>query len=250
MQFSVRVSFPESGKYDWLGAVRVFEKVGFIEIAFFNPELFLKIDAEKVIEPFTELGIKASSLHFAQFSLVNLDLFTKVFYKTIKIVKSLECDSIVIHPTMGKYRTIENFFKEKIDPVLKKEKIYFCWETFESKRRIFGGLENLTNYCKDTSYHRICYDFSHIHKDQKETLKDLEKYIDLIKLFHLSNRVGGSIRQHYPIYYVQEDMALNFDEIFSFLKQRNFDGHLILEYLPQFHSQLLSDSLKLKDLYG
>jgi len=42
-------------------------------------------------------------------------------------------------------------------------------------------------------------------------------------------------------------MALDFDKIFSFLKKRKFSGYLVLEYLSQFHSQLLSDSLKLKN---
>jgi sugar phosphate isomerase/epimerase len=249
VQFSVRISYPENGKYDWLEAVRVFEKVGFIEVAFFNPDLFLKVDVGKIIGPFAKLNIKTSSLHFAQFSLVNIDLFAKVFHKTIKIAKPFGCDSIVIHPSMGKLKAIANFLKEGIDPILEKEKIYFCWETFESKRRIFGGLESLANYCKNAQYHRICYDFSHIHKGQQEVLEDLEKYLDLIRVFHISNRIKGSIKQHYPVYY-QEDMALNFDEILTFLKQKNFNGHLVLEYLPQFHAQLSQDALTLKSVYG
>jgi len=250
VQFSVRVSFPENEKYDWFGAIKIFERVGFIEVAFFNSDLFLGIDIGEIIKPFAKINLKVSSLHFAQFSLVNLDLFAKVFHKTIRIAKCLDCNSIVIHPSMGKLKAMGNFLKKKIDPILEKEKIYFCWETFESKRRIFGGPENLANYCRNTQYHRICYDFSHIHKDQQEILKDLEKYLDLIKIFHLSNRVKGSIKQHYPIYYTQEDMALSFDEILTFLKQKNFNGHLVLEYLPQFHAQLLQDALTLKSVYG
>lgn len=250
MEFSVRVSFPENKKYDWIEAIRVFERVGFIEVAFFNSDLFLKVDIGEITKPFAQLKLKVSSLHFTQFSLVNLDLFAKVFHKTIRVAKSLDCDSIVIHPSMGKLKAIGNFLKEKIDPILEKEKICFCWETFESKRRIFGGLENLANYCKNNQYHRICYDFSHIHKDQQEILKDLEKYLDLIKVFHISNRIKESIKQHYPVYYTQEDMALNFDEILTFLKQKSFNGHLVLEYLPQFHSQLLQDALSLKSTYG
>jgi len=249
IEFSVRISFPENEKYDWFEAIKIFEKVGFIEVAFFNSDLFLKVDIGEIVKPFTKLNLKVSSLHFAQVSLVNLDLFAKVFHKTIKIAKSLDCDSIVIHPSMGRLKAIGNFLKEKIDPVLKKEKIYFCWETFESKRRIFGGLKNLANYCRNTQYHRICYDLSHIHKDQQEILKDLEKYLDLIKVFHISNRIKGSIKQHYPVYHAQEDMALNFDEILTFLKQKNFDGHLVLEYLPQFHPQLLQDALTLKSVH-
>jgi len=249
MDFSVRVSFPENKKYDWLEAIKVFERVGFVEVAFLNSDLFLKVDIGEIVKPFAQLNLRASSLHFAQFSLVNLGLFARVFHKTIKIAKSLDCDSIVIHPSMGRLKAIGNFLEKKIDPILEKEKIYFCWETFESKRRVFGGLENLANYCKDTQYHRICYDFSHIHKDQQEILEDLEKYLDLIRVFHISNRIKGSIKQHYPVYYIQEDTALNFDEILNFLTRKNYYGHLVLEYLPQFHSQLLQDALTLKSVY-
>ena len=42
---------------------------------------------------------------------------------------------------------------------------------------------------------------------------------------------------------------LDFDKILSFLKQDEFKSHLVLEYLPQFHLQLLQDGLKLKNLY-
>lgn len=110
MEFSVRVSFPENGKYDWLEAIKIFERVGFVEVAFFNSDLFLEVNIEKIIKPFAKLNLKASSLHFAQFSLVSLDLFAKVFHRTIRIAKSLGCDSIVIHLSMGKLKAIGNFF--------------------------------------------------------------------------------------------------------------------------------------------
>jgi sugar phosphate isomerase/epimerase len=249
MKFSVRVSFPESGKYNWFEAVKAFQNIGFVEVAFLDPELFLKADIKEILEPFRKINIKASSIHFAQFKLSNLDLFSNVFDKTTEIAKSLDCDSIVIHPSMGKYEAIKKLLKERIEPVLKKEELYLCWETFESKRRIFSGIEGMFDFCKNTKLHRICYDFSHVHKEQGEILSDLKENINNIKIFHISNRVKNSIKQHYPIYYSEEEMALDFDKILSFLSQNEFRGHLVLEYLPQFHSQLLPDGLKLKDLY-
>jgi sugar phosphate isomerase/epimerase len=249
MKFSVRVSFPESGKYNWFEAVKAFQNIGFIEVAFLNPELFLKTGIKEILEPFKKINIKASSIHFAQFKLSNLDLFSNVFNKTTEIAKSLGCDSIVIHPSMGKYEAIKKLLKERIEPVLKKEELYLCWETFESKKRIFGSIEGMFGFCKNTRFHRICYDFSHVHKEQEEILRDLKKNINIIKIFHISNRVKNSIKQHYPIYYPEEEMALDFDKIFSFLKRKGFNGHLVLEYLPQFHPQLLSDAINLKNAY-
>jgi len=42
MKFSVRVSYPESKNYNWLEAVKTYKEIGFAEVAFLNPELFLK----------------------------------------------------------------------------------------------------------------------------------------------------------------------------------------------------------------
>jgi len=249
MKFSVRVSFPENGKYNWFEAVKAFQNIGFIEVAFLNPKLFLKADIKEILEPFKKINIKASSIHFAQFQLSNLDLFSSVFNKTIEITKLLGCDSIVIHPSMGKYEAIKKLLKERIEPVLENEELYLCWETFESKRRIFGSIEGMFDFCNSTRFHRICYDFSHVHKEQEDILNDLKENINNIKIFHISNRVKNSIKQHYPIYYSEEEMALDFNKIFTFLKRKGFTGHLVLEYLPQFHSQLLPDGLILKDQY-
>lgn len=249
MKFSVRTSYPETGKYNWFEAVEAYKDIGFVEVAFLNPELFLNAELKDIIMPFEKTNIKASSIHFAQFSLSKLDLFLKVFNKTVKIAKSLNCDFIVVHPSMGKYDAIKRFLNEKIDPVLEREGLFLCWETFESRRRIFGGIDEMFKFCKDTQYQRICYDFSHIHKEQEKILEDLKENIDIIKIFHLSNRIKNSIKQHYPVYCSDEEIALDFGKILSFLRQNEFRGHLVLEYLPQFHSQLLPDGLKLKDLY-
>jgi len=82
MKFSVRVSFPESGKYNWFEAIEAYKDIGFVEVAFLNPELFLNVEFKDIIMPFKKYNIKASSIHFAQFSLSKLDLFLKVFDKT------------------------------------------------------------------------------------------------------------------------------------------------------------------------
>jgi sugar phosphate isomerase/epimerase len=111
------------------------------------------------------------------------------------------------------------------------------------------SIEGMFDFCKNTRLHCICYDFSHVHKEQGEILNDLKENINNIKIFHISNRVKNSIKQHYPIYYLEEEMALDFDKILSFLAQIKYSGHLVLEYLPQFHPQLLPDGLILKDQY-
>jgi len=249
MKFSVRASYPEDGKYNWFETVKIYGDIGFVEVAFLNPELFLDLKVNDIIMPFKKTNIKVSSIHFAQFSLLKLDLFLKVFSKTVRIAGLLNCNLIVIHPSMGRYDQIKSFLNEKIDPILKRKGLYLCWETFESRRRIFGGIDNMFEFCKSTRFQSICYDFSHVHKEQEKIIKDIKENIDIIKIFHLSNRIKGCIKQHYPVYYSKEKVALDFDKILSFLEKIKYRGHLVLEYLPQFHLQLLSDGIKLKNLY-
>jgi hypothetical protein len=116
----------------------------------------LRIRRKRIIMPFEKTNIEASSIHFAQFNLSKLDLFLEVFNKTARIADLLNCNHIVIHPNMGRYNQIERFLNEKINPNLKRKELYLCWETFESKRRVFGGIENMFKFCKDTRFHRIC----------------------------------------------------------------------------------------------
>lgn len=75
MKFSVRVSYPESGKYKWFEAVKTYEDIGFVEVAFLDPELFLGAKINDIIIPFEKTNIEVSSIHFAQFNLSKLDLF-------------------------------------------------------------------------------------------------------------------------------------------------------------------------------
>ncbi len=75
MKFSVRASYPEDGKYNWFEAVKIYEDIGFAEVAFLYPELFLAANEKDIIMPFKKANIEVSSIHFAQFNLSQLDLF-------------------------------------------------------------------------------------------------------------------------------------------------------------------------------
>jgi sugar phosphate isomerase/epimerase len=175
MKFSVRVSYPESGKYNWFEAVKTYKNIGFAEVAFLDPELFLNAELKDIIMPFKKTNIKVSSIHFAQFNLSKLDLFLKVFNKTARIAGLLNCDLIVIHPSMGKHDEIKSFLNEKIDPVLEREGLYLCWETFESKRRIFGGIDQISNSVKIPAVTVFAMIFLIYIKNKKKYLKTSKK---------------------------------------------------------------------------
>jgi len=62
MKFSVRVSYPESGKYNWFEAVKIYKDIGFVEVAFLDPELFLIAEIKDIIMPFEKTDIKDTGL--------------------------------------------------------------------------------------------------------------------------------------------------------------------------------------------
>jgi len=112
-----------------------------------------------------------------------------------------------------------------------KNEIIFCIETFEGKRRVFTPDEIVSFNLPMT------IDTSHI-RDNKKIWSILKEYKENIKTVHLSAKEGS--KQHLPI-----DSFCK--EVVSFLTESNWDGNVILEYLFEFHDQMLADLGPLKN---
>jgi len=103
--------------------------------------------------------------------------------------------------------------------------IIFSIETFSGKRRVFTPDE-ITRFNLP-----MTLDISHIHDNQKiwELLKG---YRDNIVNIHLSAK--GNNKHHLPID--------NFcKEVIDYLIENKWSGNVILEYLPEFHNQMIAD---------
>ena len=240
----IRASFPEEKGYDWFNFLKSLEIVECIEVAFYRPEVFRKINIDKIVNPFEQLKIKVSSVHMAHEKITKLNEFFETLIKTITIAKRLRCKNIVIHPSNAKLENIKGFIEQKINPLLEKEDIYICWETFAGKRRFLSGIEEIIKFCKAHSRYFACYDFSHLHKPQESVISEIREYLNFIRIFHLSN--WSEQRQHLPVF--SEEGSLNFKIILQALKQEEFKGNFILEYLPEFHSELIKDCLEVKQI--
>lgn len=251
MNFAVRLSFPENREYDWGEALRQYADVGSIELAFYSTELFLRnVKLEEVIEPFKNIPISVMSVHMAHVKITDFPLFELVLSKTIEIAKALNCHDIVVHPSKGQLRDVKDFIENTIDKILNHEKIYLCWETFSSKKRFLSGINGIAEFCHGRQWHKACYDFSHIHDEQAAVMKQISKYLEYIKIFHISNRISAQKVQHLPVFYAGGGkLDLDFMPILKFLKEKDYNGTLVLEYLPEFHSQLTDDALFLSNKF-
>lgn len=250
MKISVRITYPETGKYNWFEVLNNYKEIKLIEIAFYFPKSFLeKVSVEEVITPFQKLNLSASSIHLAHARVTEPKIFEQVLRKSIKIAKELNCDTLVVHPSFGKLEHVKSFINNVVDPILDENGIFLCWETFESKRRIFSGIEGIANFCLSRIWHRACYDFSHIHKPQEEVLGEIEKNFDCIRVFHISNQIAEKRKQHLPIFYSEEKPDLDFHKILEFLSKVGFGGSIVLEYLPEYRDYIKPDAQFLIDKF-
>lgn len=243
MYISIRAQYPATGKYDWYESLKKLTSVKIIELAFHSPDNFIQlVEPGPVIFPIEELGFGVPTIHMAHASLNNFKLFMSVFMGTLKLAQSLGCRNIVIHPSRGKLKKFNMVLDHVISPLLNDYDCNILWETFLSKRRFLTAWKDLADFCEENDRHYICYDICHMQRHTTdEVIADIDNYIHLIKGFHFSNWTQHPFQQHLPI----RQGLFNIDKIMDALIKENFQGGITLEYLPEFHDQLVPDALVL-----
>lgn len=147
--------------------------------------------------------------------------------------KALKVKTITLHPNnvnnkvKAQKEALKNF---EYFSSLHDDDIIFCIETFEGKRRVFNPGETAAFNLPMT------LDISHIRND-KVIWDLLKNYKENIFNVHLSAREGS--KQHLPIDNFCKEVA-------GYLIESNWKGNVILEYLLEFHDQLLNDLELLK----
>lgn len=190
----------------------------------------------EIAEKIKSYGTKVLSIHAVQASIT--DEKFKIWGKEIAdFAKILGVKTITLHPNnINKDKIVQEKALENLKYFtdLYKDEIIFCIETFEGKRRVFTPDEIVSFNLPMT------LDTTHIRDDKKirELLKD---YKNNIMNIHLSDKEGN--KQHLPI-----DSFCK--EIVNYLIESKWNGNVILEYLFEFHSQMLSDLESLKSNTG
>ncbi len=175
---------------------------------------------------------KVLSIHAVQAPIT--DEKFKMWGKEIAdFAKLLGVKTVTLHPNnVNKDKVVQEKALENLKYFvdLYKNEIIFCIETFEGKRRVFTPDEIASFNLPMT------LDTAHIRDDKKiwELLKD---YKNNIMNVHLSDKEGN--KQHLPI-------GSFCKEIVNYLIESKWNGNVILEYLFEFHSQMLSDLESLK----
>lgn len=186
----------------------------------------------EVAEKINSYGTEVLSIHAVQAPITD-ERFRTWGKEIADFAKALGVKTITLHPNNVnrdndmQQEALKNleYFAEAYNG-----KIVFCIETFEGKRRVFTPDETVTFNLPMT------LDISHI-RENKKIWSLLKDYKENIMNVHLSAREGS--RQHLPI-----DSFCK--EVMNYLIESKWKGYVILEYLPEFHSRVLSDLESLK----
>ena len=187
----------------------------------------------EIAEKIKSYGTEVLSIHAVQAPIT--DERFRIWSKEIAdFAKTLEVKTITLHP--NNVNSKDEAQKEALKNLEHFNSMYngnivFCIETFEGKRRVFTPDETVTFNLPMT------LDTSHI-RDNEKIWSLLKSYKENILNVHLSAREGN--KQHLPI-----DGFCK--EVVRYLMGNNWEGNVILEYMPEFHNQMLADLKSLGD---
>ena len=190
----------------------------------------------EIAEKIKSYGTEVLSVHAVQ-SPITDERFRTWGKEIADFAKDLGAKTITLHP--NNINREDEAQKEALKNLEHFAELYsggvvFCIETFEGKRRVFTPDETVRFNLPMT------LDTSHI-KDNDKIWSLLKSYKDNIMNVHLSARDGKM--QHLPI----DDFC---KEVVSYLVKSNWKGTVILEYLFEFHDQMLKDLEILPSIKG
>lgn len=180
-----------------------------------------------IAEKIKGYGTKVLSIHAVQAPIAD-ERFRTWGKEIADFAKDLGAKTITLHPNnINKDKETQKEALSNLEYFtgLYGGDVVFCIETFEGKRRVFTPDETVKFNLPMT------LDTSHI-RDNEKIWSLLKGYKENILNVHLSARKGN--KQHLPI----DDLC---KEIARYLVENKWKGNVILEYLFEFHVQMLSD---------
>lgn len=181
---------------------------------------------DEIISFFGKRKLDILSIHATQ-GRISEPSFLKWGSDTIRIAEALNCRDITVHPNIDKKNKPEaqNAALTFLKDIQKGHQVQFSVETFGNNKRVFTPDEIMEFNLPMT------LDVSHVRED-KRVLEIIEKYSHNIPVVHLSSRSQDF--QHYPV----DDFCI---EVLRILKDKKWQGNVILEYMPWHHYRIRDD---------
>ena len=186
----------------------------------------------EIAEEIKSYGVEVLSIHAVQAPITD-EKFMVWGKEIADFAKALGAKTITLHPNnVNQDGSVQEKALRNLEyfTSLFNSEMVFCIETFEGKRRVFTPDETVSFNLPMT------IDTSHI-RDNKKIWSLLKGYKENILNVHLSAKEGK--KQHLPIDSFCKDVV-------RYLIDSKWNGNVVLEYLFEFHDQMLNDLELLK----
>jgi hypothetical protein len=187
-----------------------------------------------------QAGISCPSVHAPQGRLTD-DGFMSWALETVRFAEAVGALSLVFHPENVPVLERPNLQRQAVRHLrqLQREtKLRICVETFGNRKRVLTPEE------VEEREMWMVLDTSHVHLNRILALvKRYHRGIAGVHLSELRKDEKGEERPHLPV----ETYGI---DVLDELKLRGWEGTVTLEYLFEYHGQLLPDRDTLEALYG
>jgi len=156
-----------------------------------------------------------------------------------KFNQKCACQYFVIHPNKGIEKFLDYYLENRLFSLKDKYDYKLCIETFgwKSKKQIRTPLD-IMEYCIKHPEFSMCIDTSHIEEVwfENKIMRTLLKYTSVIHLSNQSKKYG----KHLP--FNSSLGELNLVKFIKDLKNAyNWDGIIVLEYMPEHQHKLFKN---------
>lgn len=202
-----------------------------IQLSFFQKQDFLQMNHDFIKKTCVSLNINIPTVHAP-----TVDVFNQEFLEIIsKIKKIYGVKLISIHPQNGDCTLAMAKLKEYTN-IIEKLEVILAYENFPSSagRRKWICLPHDMYSEFNLPFLRLTFDTSHLDRPS-ECIKEFDVVCDKVAIVHLSDSNGR--KQHQPL----GAGLVPYRQFIKHLKDINFQGPVVLEYMPEYEKKLIDD---------
>jgi len=205
-----------------------------IQLSFYKKAQFFEIDHQKLKQKLSEMDIRVPTVHAPA-----ADVFDDSFLDILRFIKrEYGARVISIHPQKGR-REHALAKLETLKEQIRNIGVTLAYENFPAacNKWIVNARDMHAAFSQD--YLKLTYDTSHAVIE--ESLDEVKQCLSKIEVIHLSDQMKGD--DHLPIGTAKYPVF----ELLSLLKEKHFDGYIVLEYMPRYEGLLRGDAERVRD---
>jgi len=215
-------------------ALKPFSNIG-IQLSFFQKRDFLQMSHVSIKETCNSLSIEIPTVHAP-----TVDVFNHDFLKIMEEIKnSYNVNLITIHPQKGDSILAMAKLEEHAEAI-ENLNITLAYENFPFAigKRKWICLPTEMHLRFNLPFLKLTFDTSHL-DSPKDSIEEFDAVSDKVAVVHLSDNDGR--KQHQPL----GTGYVPYKQFIKHLKDMDFHGPVVIEYMPEYRDRLIEDVEKL-----